>query len=41
MKLHILSWNVKGISERDKWKVIESLIKSQRVDLICLQETKI
>ena len=41
MKIRILSWNVRGENERDKRKVIKSVIKSQRVDVICLQETKI
>ena len=41
MKIRILSWNVRGENDRDKRKVIKSVIKSQRVDVICLQETKI
>ena len=40
MKLRILSWNVRGANDNDKRKVINALIKAQKVDLICLQETK-
>ena len=41
MKLKILSWNVRGVNDKNKRKVIKALIKLQRVDLVCLQETKI
>lgn len=41
MKLRIFSWNVRGANDCDKRKVIKALIKSQKVDLVCLQETKI
>ena len=41
MKLKILSWNVRGANDRNKRKVIKALIRSQKVDLVCLQETKI
>ena len=41
MKIKILSWNVRGVDDRNKMKVIKALIRSQRVDLVCLQETKI
>ncbi|KAJ9701497.1 hypothetical protein PVL29_006726 [Vitis rotundifolia] len=41
MKLKILSWNVRGANDRNKRKVIKTLIRSQKVDMVCLQETKI
>ena len=41
MKIRILSWNVRGANDRNKRKIIKSVIKSQRVDMVCLQETKI
>ncbi|RVW99754.1 hypothetical protein CK203_029301 [Vitis vinifera] len=41
MKIRILSWNVRWANNRDKRKIIKSVIKSQRVDVVCLQETKI
>ena len=40
MKLKILSWNVRGVNDRNKRKLIKALIRSQNVDLVCLQETK-
>ena len=41
MKIRILSWNVRGANHCDKRKVIKALIKKNKVDLVCLQETKI
>ena len=41
MKLYLLTWNVRGANNCDKRKVIKALIKKNRVDLVCLQETKI
>ena len=40
MKLKILSWNVRGVNDKNKRKLIKALIRSQNVDLVCLQETK-
>ena len=41
MKLKLFSWNVRGVNNPDKRNVIRNFIRSQRVDLVCLQETKI
>ena len=41
MKLKILSWNVRGANDSSKRKIIKAFIRNQRVDLICIQETKI
>ena len=41
MKLKLFSWNVRGVNNPDKRNVVRHFIRSQRVDLICLQETKI
>ena len=41
MNLIILIWNVRGANNQNKRKIIKSLIKDHRVDLVCLQETKI
>ena len=41
MKLKLLSWNVKKANDSNKMKVIKALIRDQKVDLVCLQETKI
>ena len=39
MKLKLFSWNVRGAN--NPIKIIRNFIRSQRVDLVCLQETKI
>ena len=41
MKLKLFSWNVRGVNNSNKRNVIRNFIRSQRVDLVCLQETKI
>lgn len=41
MKLKIFSWNVKGANDGEKGKLIKSVIRMQKVDLICLLETKV
>ncbi|RVW28390.1 hypothetical protein CK203_109068 [Vitis vinifera] len=41
MKIRILSWNVREANNCDKRKVIKALIKKNKVDLVCLQETKV
>ena len=41
MKVKIFSWNVRGVNDLEKRKVVRNFIRSQRVDLVCLQETKI
>ena len=41
MKFRLLSWNVCGANDSSKRKVIKAMIRSQRVDLFCIQETKI
>ena len=41
MKVKIMSWNVRGVNDPDKRKIIRNFIRNQRVDLVCLQETKI
>ena len=38
MKLRLLSWNVRGANDSSKRRVIKAVIRSQRVDLFCLQE---
>ena len=40
MKIKILSWNIRGLNDRNKRKLIKALISSHKVDLVCLQETK-
>ena len=41
MKIKILSWNVRGVNNPEKRKVIKRFIRDQQVDLIFLQETKV
>lgn len=41
MKLKILSWNVKGANDSNERMVLKSLIKAWKVDLVCIQDTKI
>ena len=40
MKLKLLSWNVRGANDRAKRKIIKTFIRNQKVDLLCIQETK-
>ena len=41
MKIRLLSWNVRGVNDSSRRKVIKALIRKQKVDLFCIQETKI
>ena len=41
MNLKLLSWNVRGANDSFKRKVIKSVVRKQKVDLLCIQETKI
>ena len=41
MKIKILSWNVRGVNDPDKRRVIKNFLRTHRVDLVCLQETKV
>ena len=41
MKFKILSWNVRGVNAPNKRKVIKNFLRSYKVDLVCLQETKV
>ena len=41
MKIKILSWNVRGANDSIKRNVIKALLKPQKVDMVCPQETKL
>ncbi|KAG5591548.1 hypothetical protein H5410_042062 [Solanum commersonii] len=41
MKFKLISWNVRGLNDREKIKVVHSLLSEWRADIVCLQETKI
>ena len=36
-----MSWNVRGLNDPHRRKIIRNVIRYQRVNLVCLQETKI
>ena len=38
--MNILSYNVRGLGRGIKWASIRNLVGKQRIDLLCLQETK-
>ena len=40
MNLKIISWNVRGLNEWDKRLRVRNLIRNWRLDIVCLQETK-
>ena len=40
MNLKIVSWNVRGLNDRDKRLRIHNLLKMWKANVICLQETK-
>ncbi len=41
MKLKLLTWNVRGLSDPKKWEVLKSWLRNWKVDVVCLQETKL
>jgi hypothetical protein len=41
MKCNILSWNVRGLNSPEKRLVVRNLLRQWRVDIVCLQETKL
>ena len=41
MKIKILSWNVRELNDEEKRKLIKSAVRTQKVDLVCLLETKV
>ena len=41
MNIRILSSNAEGLNVMDKQKVVKTFIRSQRIDLVCLLETKV
>ena len=41
MQIRILSWNVRAANDSEKRKIIKVFLKTQRVDLVCIQETKL
>ena len=41
MKQKLLSWNVREANDKSNRKIIKTFIRNQKVDLLCIQETKI
>jgi exonuclease III len=41
MNLKILSWNVRGLNDREKRLQIRNLLNLWKADVICLKETKL
>lgn len=41
MKFKLVSWNVRGLNNRDKKRLVNSLVWGWKADIICLQETKL
>jgi len=37
---HILIWNVRGLNSVARRNVVRSLVVSTKIDIVCLQETK-
>ena len=37
---NILCWNVRGLNSRARQDAVHTLVNSSRVDVVCLQETK-
>ena len=41
MKIKILFWNVRGVNDWDKRKLIKLVVRSQKADLVYFLETKV
>lgn len=41
MNFKLMSWNVMGLNNRDKRRLVNNLIMGWKADIICLQETKL
>lgn len=39
--MRIASYNIKGLGGRIKRRVVRNLIRTERIDFICIQETKL
>ena len=41
MNLKIISWNVRGLNDKEKRLKIRNFLRSWKADIVCLQETKL
>jgi exonuclease III len=41
MKPRIISWNVRRLNKREKCLRVSNLLRNWKVDIVCLQETKL
>jgi len=41
MKIKLISWNVRGLNEQGKRRVVQNLLQYWKADIVCLQETKL
>ncbi|KAJ9708014.1 hypothetical protein PVL29_000195 [Vitis rotundifolia] len=41
MRIKILCWNVRGLNDFEKRKLIKGVVRNQKPDLVCLLETKV
>jgi len=40
MKPKTVSWNVRGLNEKEKSLMIRGLLRDWKADIVCLQDTK-
>ena len=41
MRIKILCWNVRGLNDIEKRKLIKGVVRNKKPDLVCLMETKV
>ena len=41
MRIKILCWNVRGLNDFEKRKLINGVVRNQKPDLVCLLDTKV
>ena len=41
MKLKLINGNVRGVNDNGKRKIIKAFLRVQKLDIFCLQETKV
>jgi len=38
--MNIISYNVRGLGRGVKWAMIRRMVRKEKVDMLCIQETK-